>query len=144
MNNLNARSGFTLLEILVVVIIVGVLASAAMPQLFRNVEFARAVEAMVTLGTVRRSIEACGMQFNNDFTSCNTFDAISMQDPSYSPTTNSSAHFAYTITTSPTTFQAVATRNTVENGIPTDTVVVSRLADGTITRAGTTAFAGIK
>ncbi len=133
-----------MLEIVVVVIIVGVLASAAMPQLFRNIEFARAVEAMVTLGTVRRSIEACGMQFNNDFSACNTFDTISMLDPSYNPTTNSSAHFAYTITTTPSTFQVVATRNTVENGIPTDTIVVSRFADGTITRSGTTAFAGIK
>ena len=45
----NNKSGFTLLEILVVIIIVGVLASVAMPQLFRNVERSRATEALESL-----------------------------------------------------------------------------------------------
>lgn len=140
----NNKSGFTLLEILVVIIIVGVLASVAMPQLFRNVERSRATEALESLGATKRSIEACAMQFNNTFTTCNTYAAIGMADPSYNAATNAAAHFAYAITTVATSFNIVATRNTVDNGVATDTVTLSRGATGAITRAGTTAFAGIQ
>ena len=141
----NNKSGFTLLEILVVIIIVGVLASVAMPQLFRNVERSRATEALASLGATKRAIEGCAMQVNNVFTTCNTYAAIGMSDPSYVAATNASAHFAYAITTAATSFSIVATRNTVDNGVATDTITLARTAvTGVITRAGTTAFAGIQ
>lgn len=144
MRGIKNKSGFTLLEILVVIIIVGVLASVAMPQLFRNVERSRATEAMESLGVTKRSIEACAMQFNNVFTTCNTYAAIGMADPSYNATTNASSHFAYTIAVAANSFTVTATRNTVDNGVSTDTISLARSATGAITRAGTTAFAGIQ
>ena len=52
MKKFNNKSGFTLLEILVVIIIVGVLASVAMPSLFKNVEKSRGSEALNALGTI--------------------------------------------------------------------------------------------
>lgn len=144
MRTVNNKSGFTLLEILVVIIIVGVLASVAMPQLFRNVERSRATEALESLGASKRAIEACAMQFNNVFTNCGTYAAIGMSDPSYDATTNAAAHFGYAITVAASTFNITATRNTTDNGVATDTVSLSRGATGAITRAGTTAFAGIQ
>lgn len=144
MRGIKNKSGFTLLEILVVIIIVGVLASVAMPQLFRNVERSRATEAMESLGVTKRSIEACAMQFNNNFTTCNTYALIGMADPSYNATTNASAHFGYGIVTAANSFTITATRNTVDNGVNTDTITLARSATGAITRAGTTAFAGIQ
>lgn len=144
MRMVNNKSGFTLLEILVVIIIVGVLASVAMPQLFRNVERSRATEALASLGAAKRSIEACAMQFNNVFTTCNSFANIGMQDPSYNAATNASAHFGYGIVVAANSFTITATRNTVDNGTAGDTVTLARAAAGTITRAGTTAFAGIQ
>lgn len=47
------KKGFTLLELLMVVIIVGILASIAIPQFFKVAERARASEGANVLGAVR-------------------------------------------------------------------------------------------
>ncbi len=47
------KSGFTLLELLMVVIIIAILASIALPQFMRASERARATEAIQLLGQIR-------------------------------------------------------------------------------------------
>ncbi len=51
----NKRRGFTLLEILIVVLIIGVLAVFVIPRMFRQVEKAKQVEAITRLGAIRSS-----------------------------------------------------------------------------------------
>lgn len=58
----NARAGFTLIEILVVVLIIGVLAALALPQFFKSMEVAKADDA---LGYVQ-SVAAANRQFYID------------------------------------------------------------------------------
>ena len=163
MKKMNNKSGFTLLEILVVIIIVGVLASVAMPQLFANVERSRSSEALNTMGVVKRAIEVCANQFNGNGATCNTFAAIAVPDPS-SAAGNTSAHFNYTIgaSTAPAAacvaaagapagpvgdaaiYRIVANRVALDNGTAGDLVCLDRRTDGTTTRSGTGNFAGIQ
>ncbi len=66
------KRGFTLLEVLIVVIIIGILAAIAMPQYMSTLEKARSGEAMTNIGTIRTSLdrywyEKLALPSNNDF-----------------------------------------------------------------------------
>lgn len=97
---MNKRYGFTLLELLVVIIIVGVLASVAMPALFRVVKRSHSAEARHTLGIIKRAIDACSAQDNGNPLVCApnsvvVWDNIGIPDPS--STVNPGSYFDYTV-----------------------------------------------
>ncbi len=54
--------GFTLLELVIVIIIIGVLTSLALPRLFGVVESARSAEALSMMASIRRTVEICYLQ----------------------------------------------------------------------------------
>ena len=79
--NLNKnKSGFTLLEIIIVIIIVGILASIALPKFFRTVEFSRSQEALISLGTMRQAMERCYL-YTRSFVPCTGFGNLDVLDP---------------------------------------------------------------
>lgn len=133
------KSGFTLLEIIIVIIIVGVLASLALPRFFSTVEYSRSTEALNALGVIRKSVVRCGM-VNDNVVGCDTFAAMDVDDPGAEP----GAHFTYQVAvTGANAFTITATRNTVDGGTAGDLVRLSVGAAGA-SRSGTTAFSSIK
>lgn len=137
--NIRNTKGFTLLEIIIVIIIVGVLASLALPRFFSTVEFSRSTEALNALGVIRKSIARCAMINDNTF-GCDAFTDIDIDNPGSEP----GAHFNYAwANVPPSTYTITATRNTVNGGTAGDTVVLSISPTGQA-RSGTTAFSSIK
>ena len=61
------KKGFTLLELIIVIVIVGVLASLALPKLFSVIVGARSTEAIATIATIRSAMERC---YFPDFQAC--------------------------------------------------------------------------
>jgi len=67
------KKGFTLLEVLIVVIIIGILATIALPQYTATIEKARSGEAIINVGSIRVALDRYwyqngAMPKNDDFT----------------------------------------------------------------------------
>jgi len=143
----NNKSGFTLLEIIIVIIIVGVLASLALPRFFQTIEFSRSSEALNALGVLKRSADRCAMMAGAAvgttpvYTNCETFAEIGIEDPT------GAAGSSFTYGTGgtyaagpPETWVTYAERNGTGDRI---TLSVD-ITNSTVTRGGTGAFSGIQ
>ncbi len=139
MRSLKNNGGFTLLEIIIVVIIVGVLASLALPKFFSTVEFSRAQEGIAAAATIRGGLERYYVSKGNTYVSATTSN-IDTGDPLAG---QPNAHFTMTVSgTSASGYTITATRNTVDGGTATSNIRIAQTAT-VVTRAGSTAFAGI-
>ena len=124
----NGNRGFTLLELLVVVIIIGILASVALPQFQKMTTKARSAEGANTVGAMLTA-EYLYYQEKGTFASATTDLLVSL------PADNST-FFNYTISSSSAT-QAVCkgtgSATTINGGKVAATVIVT----GTIQDTGT-------
>ena len=82
-NKLNNKSGFTLIEVIIVVIILGVLAGLALPRVVAQVNRSYSAEATNELGVIMRAIDACmqGQDTLAAATGCDTFPEIGVTQP---------------------------------------------------------------
>lgn len=106
------RSGFTLLELIVTVIIIGIIASIALPRYLRVVEKGRSSEARNVLGQIRAAEEAYFFE-NNAYTS--SVATLGLAVPT---ACNPIFYFRYSIAANATAFTATATRCTAGGKIP--------------------------
>jgi len=75
-----SKKGFTLLELLIVVIIIGVLASIAMPQYTATIEKARSGEAMINISSVRLALDRYWYQ-NGGLPADDNFSVLDIDNP---------------------------------------------------------------
>ncbi|MBI5149671.1 MAG: prepilin-type N-terminal cleavage/methylation domain-containing protein [Candidatus Omnitrophica bacterium] len=135
----NNKSGFTLLEVIIVIIIVGVLASLALPRFFSTVEFSKSSEALTSLGTLRESMERCYLASSATYVGC-TLASLDVENPANSP----GSRFTYAVSGQTAAIYTItATRNTIDGGDGSSIIVLSQTTAGA-TRSGTGKFAGIK
>jgi prepilin-type N-terminal cleavage/methylation domain-containing protein len=74
------RKGFTLLELLIVIIIIGILASIALPQYTSTIEKARSGEAVINIGSIRVALDRYWYQ-NSALPANSNFLALDIDDP---------------------------------------------------------------
>ena len=109
------RKGFTLLELIVVIIIIGILATLGLTQYTRMIEKSRGAEARSILGAIRTNAAAIYMQNSSDCTTCTNVNVgIGAEYPNPCAGTH---YFSYNITSSVVAgFTGVATRCLGVNG----------------------------
>jgi len=98
------KSGFTMLELLMVVIIIGILATLALPQYMGFIEKARSTEAISTMGTIRTAQNLYKLETGTYSPDASNL-AITV------PTSGAATYWTYSITgASDTGFGVTATR----------------------------------
>ena len=110
MNKLETtQKGFTLIELMIVVAIIGILAAIAMPQYSNYIKRGKAAEATSNLANLRIKMEQC-FQDNRDYSTCTGF------------CTTTAGNFTYACSPAPTatTYTIVATGVTARGMPSTD------------------------
>ena len=82
MLKLQAKRGFSLIEIIVVLIIIGVLGGLVYPTYTNTIERTRTGEALEILGSMRRAQEAYSLEFGTYATNPALLD-VTMTTPTY-------------------------------------------------------------
>lgn len=94
------RRGFSLIELMVVIVIVGILASIAFPSYVNQVTATKRSDGQITLLNNAQALERCFTEFNSYLNANCTFDA-----------TTPNGHYAITVARAATTFTFTATPN---------------------------------
>jgi prepilin-type N-terminal cleavage/methylation domain-containing protein len=135
-NKFKLNQGFTLMEMVVVMIILGILGTVVYTGILRQINTQQGQEALSNMSFIRTAMENCGVAVNFDFTTC-TWANIAMADPSGAKFTytlaaidgGSGAGSGYTITAS--------------SASPNGTIVMRRTNAGMSCTSATGAYAGL-
>lgn len=122
--NKSILKGFTLLELIVVIVIVGVLTSLAIPHFFKLIERSRAAEALQAISVIRRAIDRCYLM-SNTYSECYPYTIGGVFNPNLDiddPFSSPNSHFVFGGTsiggTGGAQFAFTICRNSNENPAP--------------------------
>ncbi len=79
-----AQKGFTLIELMIVIAIIGILAAVAVPQYGQYTKKARFAEVVSSTSAIKTAISVC-VQENNTLTDCDTYAEIGTAAPAATP-----------------------------------------------------------
>lgn len=116
LQKLRSQKGFTLIELMIVVAIIGILAAIAIPNFLSYQCKAKQSEAKSNLGSLRTNMEAYFAEFD---VYPSTTTAVGFE-------TKGTARYTYSITGGTSTFTATAALKTAINSI-TDTWTINEL-----------------
>jgi type IV pilus assembly protein PilA len=117
-----AQKGFTLIELMIVVAIIGILAAVALPAYQNYIKRAAYSEVIAAINPIKTAIAEC-FQTNNDLALCDTFAELNVTAPSATNVFNSA-------TVTATTAAIVATPKAVKGIATTDTCTLTPTAAG--------------
>ena len=139
MVKLKTNNAITLLEVTVGVLVLTFVSLIFFKKFVTLIEFSRCREAIENISVIHQSMEFCYLS-RGSYSSCSDFTALNIPDPNSADR----SHFKYQIISGDhDEFTIVATRTTLDEGVPTDTITFKKDASGGITRLGTGAFSGI-
>jgi prepilin-type N-terminal cleavage/methylation domain-containing protein len=135
MKKCNNKCAFTLIEIIVVLIIVGILAAIALPNLFSNVAKSRSAEGLSGLSTYKVNTEACVQAHQLTAAASCAWSALGLASVS--------GNFLYTFITAPSNGSFLYTITATNKVNTSDTIVMSRdTVNASYTCTGTGNFSG--
>lgn len=134
------NQGFTLIEIIIVVVILGILAAVALPKVTANIDKVRATEAFQTLGAIKSAFDRCIEEQTGGLRAaaagdvgpnkCDTAALLGVTVPA-------NGNFTYTITAAAagdTTLTAQANIKAAFGTVGTDTITFVYNIDGTVAK----------
>ncbi len=135
------KKAFTLLEVIIVIIIVGVLAALGLPRMYRMIEYSRSAEALNIMMQLRRSFEHCHGLSGSAVYNCDISQSFLTPDLNMP-----NSHFTYSIdiASDGTSYTLCATRNTLDGGDNTSQICFVQVLDEVLEKFGTGVFAGFQ